>query len=60
MENEVILRWPESQKCIGCENGCFIDPSGPNADKIGDSAYVCFIGEPENSIGEQKLNEEGD
>ena len=42
MEKLSIQRWPDSQICIGCPNGCFIQGDD---ERIGDSAYLCFVEE---------------
>lgn len=41
-----LVCWPESQVCIGCKNGSFVQgvPDDPN---IGDSAYLCFANKSE-------------
>lgn len=35
----ILVQWPESQDCIGCPKGCFIDSDD---ERIGSSAYLCF------------------
>jgi hypothetical protein len=36
-----INRWPESQGCMGCKHGYFINPDTPTTAGLGSSCFVC-------------------
>lgn len=42
----VLYEWPNSQICIDCKNGCFVQSDDTEA--IGSSAYLCLEAERSN------------
>jgi hypothetical protein len=43
MDKVTLWYWPESQTCIGCPNGCFVQGD----ERVGDSAYICLANKSE-------------